>query len=64
MVLFTMYYEIVYMYCEHKGSIFIFLNRPLQESLHLEFVLSLIIFFFLILNILMLDVELPQKIIP
>jgi len=50
-----MYNDKVYMICEHKGSIFIFLNRFLQESLLLEFVMILI-FFFLIPNILMLPV--------
>ena len=38
--------DLVCMYCEHKGSIFIFLNRSLQESLLLEFVMIVIIFFF------------------
>jgi len=52
-----------YMYCEHKGNTFIFFSRSLHESLLLEFVMIIIIFC-LILNILMLDVELPQKIIP
>jgi len=28
-----MYNEIVYMYCEYKGSIFISLDRSLQEFL-------------------------------
>jgi len=46
------------MYCEHKGSIFIFLNKSLQEALLLDFVDSN---FFLILN--MLYVALPQTII-
>jgi len=46
------------MYCEHKGSVFIFLNISLQEPLFLKVVMILIIF--LILNILMLDGELPQ----
>ena len=32
----------VYMYCEHKGSMFMFLNRSLQESLLLEFVVILL----------------------
>jgi len=48
-LLFTMYNDIVYMYFEHKGSVFIFLNKLLQESLIIEFVMILIIF--LILNI-------------
>jgi len=47
------------MYCEHKGSIFIFLNRSLQEALLLELVDSNN--FFLIPNV--LYVALPQTII-
>ena len=39
-----MYNDKVYMDCEHKGSIFIFSNRSLQESPLLEFVMILIIF--------------------
>jgi len=34
------------MHREHTGSIFIFLNRSLQESQVLEFVMITIIFFF------------------
>jgi len=54
-----MYSDMVYMYCEHRGGIFMFLNRSLQESLLLEFVVILIYIF--ILNILMLDVARPPK---
>jgi len=57
-----MYNDIAYMYCEHKGSSFIFLNRSLQDSLLLEFVMILIIFFNS--EFLMLDDELHPKIIP
>jgi len=42
--LLTTYNDIVFMYSEHTGSIFIFLNRPLQESLMFEFVMIPIIF--------------------
>jgi hypothetical protein len=35
------------MYCEQRGRIFNFLNNSLQESLRLELVIILIIFFFL-----------------
>jgi len=37
-------YDIVCMFCEHKGSIFIFLYNSLQKSLLLEFVMILIFF--------------------
>jgi len=40
-----MYNDTVCMYCEHKGSILIFLNRSLQEALLLEFVDSNFFFF-------------------
>jgi len=52
MFLFTVYSDTVCMYCEHKDSIFIFLNRFLQESLVLEF--DTILLLFLILNILII----------
>jgi hypothetical protein len=38
--------DMVYMYCGHTGSILIFLNRSLQESLLLEFVVILLYIFF------------------
>lgn len=38
-------YDTLFMYSEHTGSIFIFLNRPLQESPMFEFVIIPIIFF-------------------
>ena len=56
-----MYNDTVYMYCEHKGSVLISLNRLLQESLIIEFVMILIIF--LNSEYLLLGGELPQKII-
>ena len=38
-------YDMVYTYCECKGSIFMFLNRSVQESLLLEFIVILLYFF-------------------
>jgi hypothetical protein len=45
------------MCCEHKGSIFISLNKSLQDSLLISYDSNI----FLIQNILMLEVELPPK---
>ena len=44
-LLFTVYNDVVCMYCELKGSIFAFSSRSPQESLFLEFVMILIFFF-------------------
>jgi len=55
-------YDIVYMSCEHKGSIFVFLYKSLQESLLLEFVIILI--FFLNAECFNAGCEIAQKIIP
>jgi len=44
-LLLYLYNDILLTYSEHKGSIVIFLNSSLQESLPLEFVMILIFFF-------------------
>jgi hypothetical protein len=44
-LLFIMYNNRENIYCEHRGSIFNFLNNSLHKSLFLEFVIIVIIFF-------------------
>jgi len=51
------------MYCDQKDSIFIFLNQISAGIPTYWIRYHSNNFFFLILNILMLDAELPQKII-